>query len=139
MPIPSRFSPAASLLRRARGVLGGHKTQRLTALGVGAGVATMGTAAAVTATSAAAYEAYHTSQGWKQSREAAHMTNVLSTMQVGPFGTGNRPYGMGSNYGNASGMSLALHYARNGTGVSNPVMSMAGMLGPTYRRLGGMI
>lgn len=65
---------------------------------------------------------------WKRGEEAAYMSSLISNAQVGPFGTGNRPYGMGSNYGNAAGMTLALHYARNGTGIKDPFMQMMGGL-----------
>lgn len=65
------------------------------------------------------------------------MTRVLSTMQVGPFGALGRPYGMSSNYGNSAGMSLAMHYSRQGTGMKDPFFSMAGHFVEAGRFLGG--
>lgn len=89
------------------------------------------------AASAAIYEARNTSGQWKQARESAQMTRIMSTMQVGPFGPLGRPYGMSSNYGNSAGMSLAMHYARNGTGMRDPFFSLAGQFAEGARVLGG--
>ena len=65
------------------------------------------------------------------------MSRILATAQEGPFGTGNRPYGMGPNFSNSAGMSLAMHYARNGTGIKDPFFSLAG-LGGQGARMAGM-
>jgi len=105
----------------------------LGALAVGAGIAT------IYGATAAAHEARYSANAWRRAEESQHMTKVLSTMQVGPFGTGARPYGMGSNHSNSAGMSLALHYARNGTGIKNPAFSMAGLVSPRGRLLGRML
>jgi hypothetical protein len=56
-------------------------------------------------------------EDWRRARESTHMARILATAQEGPFGRGQRPYGMGPNFGSHSGMTLALHYARNGTGI----------------------
>jgi hypothetical protein len=85
-------------------------------------------AAAAAGVSAAglASEVYVQSNRWRRAQESAHMSRVLSTMQQGPFGPAGSRYGMGSNYGNSAHMTLALHYARNGTGIQNPLLGMAG-------------
>lgn len=73
------------------------------------------------------YEAYSAGQDWKAEEESDYMQKLLATAQQGPFGTGLRPYGMGSNFGGSAGMSLAMHYARNGTGIRNPLFSIASL------------
>jgi hypothetical protein len=73
-------------------------------------------------------EARRTAGQWKRGEEASYMSSLISNARVGPFGTGDRPYGMGSNFGNSAGMTLALHYARNGTGIKDPFMQMMGGL-----------
>jgi hypothetical protein len=93
--------------------------------------------AAVGGVAAAGYEAAYASKQWKHGQEAAQMSRILSTMQVGPFGPLGRPYGMGSNYANSAGMSLALHYARQGTGMRDPFFSLAGHFTEAGRILGG--
>jgi hypothetical protein len=45
---------------------------------------------------------------------------------------------MGPNFSNAAGMSLAMHYARNGTGIRDPFFSLAG-LGGQGGRVAGML
>lgn len=102
-------------------------------LGLGLGVGGVGVAMAPVG---ALYEAKHTSLSWKRDKEASVMANLLATAQVGPFGTGDRPYGMGSNYGGAADMTLALHYARNGTGIRDPFFQMAGRFGKFGRFFG---
>jgi hypothetical protein len=67
------------------------------------------------------------------------MSRVLATAQEGPFGTGNRPYGMGPNFSNSAGMSLAMHYARNGTGIKDPFFSLAGLGGQGARVAGAFL
>lgn len=88
---------------------------------------------------AALFEARHASRQWKDAVEAEHMSRILATAQEGPFGTGNRPYGMGPNFSNSAGMSLAMHYARNGTGIKDPFFSLAGLGGRSAGILGGAL
>ena len=80
------------------------------------------------------YEAYSAGQQWKSEEESDYMQKLLATAQQGPFGTGLRPYGMGSNFGGSAGMSLAMHYARNGTGIRNPLFSIASLASRDIRR-----
>jgi len=101
-------------------------------MGLGTGVAAFGVLAPV----GALYEAKRASVGWKREKEASMMSNLLANAQVGPFGTGDRPYGMGSNYGGAADMTLALHYARNGTGIKDPFFQMSGRFGRVGRFFG---
>ena len=98
------------------------------ALAAGVGL-TGATGASLAIGGAALYEARHTSRQWQRGMEAAHMSRILATAQEGPFGTGRRPYGMGPNFSNSAGMSLAMHYARNGTGIKNPFFSLGGLGG----------
>lgn len=73
------------------------------------------------------YEANRAGQEWKEEEESDYMQKLLATAQQGPFGTGLRPYGMGNNFGGSAGMSLAMHYARNGTGMRNPLYNLAAL------------
>ena len=69
---------------------------------------------------AATSEYDRASRQGRQGREGADMARMLSRAQEGPFGTGARPYqGMGANNSGAAGMTLALHYARNGSGMKS--------------------
>lgn len=104
--------------------------------GVGAGLAVGGAATAYVA-GGAALEARYASKSWRGAQEAAQMSRMLSTMQVGPFGPLGRPYGMSSNYGNSAGMTLAMHYSRQGVGMRDPFFSMAGRFSESARILGG--
>ena len=61
----------------------------------------------------------------KSNADMMYMGRMMKNQQTGPFGTGDRPYGLGSNFNSAAGMSLALHYANNGTGLPNPLTGLA--------------
>lgn len=95
----------------------------------------LGLGAAAYGGGAALSEARRASTQWRQGIEAAQMTRILSTMQTGPFGDMTKRYGMRANYGGSAGMTLASHYARNGTGIRDPFFSLVG--GNVGRFLGG--
>ena len=109
-----RFGVGAGKL----GLAGGALLAGLGAVGIGGGL----------------YEAYGAGQQCKSEEESDYMQKLLATAQQGPFGTGLRPYGMGSNFGGSAGMSLAMHYARNGTGIRNPLFSIASLASRDIRR-----
>ena len=100
-----------------RGVLGAGRGIGRTAarhpyitgtLGVGAamsaGAGTIGVAVPVMASLDGARQIRNT-------LEAEHMSRLLINAQQGPFGTGDRPWGLGPNSNNSAGLSLAAHYA----------------------------
>lgn len=99
--------------------------------------AAVGATLGLGATVAAVHETRHASAQWKEGQENAQMTRILSNMQTGPFGNMSRAYGMNANYGNSAGMTLALHYARQGTGMKDPFFSLAGHFSAAGRMLGG--
>lgn len=80
------------------------------------------------------YEAITAVRDWRRAEESAHISKIMRSVQVGPFGNGIRPYmGMGPNHGNAAGMTLASHYARNGTGIRSAPAGFLGLYaGPGY-------
>jgi hypothetical protein len=126
------FRTSASILAGGTKAVGFYGGAMMASVGLGIGLGAIGMAGGLVT---APYEGYMAAKDAKSRADAAYLRRLIQTQQIGPFGTGDRPYGMHSNFNNSAGMALALHYGRSGTGIPHPLYSLASSYG---QGVGGM-